>query len=406
MKKLLLSLVAVVMTAISAYAGPALYLRGDISSWGTSLKFTEDNGVYTLNLDKLSGQFKIADASWGSDNFGSNGSKVEVGVPYTTSKGSTTANMSLAGSGVAENVTLTFVYSTGVLTITGKSAENTYDKLYIIGQINTQGWEGDRTDMPLEKVNETTFKGTYNITTSSNYFKIQAGTWTYGPATDASGDISLNVGDKATLNYPAGDKAYTLPSGEYTFTVTLEKGAATGTLEISGKAVYPDQIYLLGDYKLNGTEVHWNPQNGILMNGNNGVYTENVEFVYGTDMAPAAYFSFCTQLGTWETGVGTRYGAAEKDTQIALNGSAALVAGENSFAITPGAYSVTVDLVNMKVSIGETTGVGEIAEENGVADVYTVAGVLVRKGVNAAEATAELPAGLYIVGGKKVLVTK
>ena len=38
------------------------------------------------------------------------------------------------------------------------------------------------------------------------------------------------------------------------------------------------------------------------------------------------------------------------------------------------------------------------------ANVYTISGVLVRKGVNAASATSNLPKGLYIVGGKKVYV--
>ena len=45
-----------------------------------------------------------------------------------------------------------------------------------------------------------------------------------------------------------------------------------------------------------------------------------------------------------------------------------------------------------------------VADKNATVDVYTVSGVQVRKAVKAAAATNGLPAGLYIVGGKKVLV--
>ena len=45
-----------------------------------------------------------------------------------------------------------------------------------------------------------------------------------------------------------------------------------------------------------------------------------------------------------------------------------------------------------------------VVDKNATVDVYTVSGVQVRKAVKAAAATNGLPAGLYIVGGKKVLV--
>lgn len=403
MKKLLLMLVAMIaaMTTVSAQD---LYLRGDVNGWGTTNKFTNDNGTYTLQLDKLEGQFKIADANWGS-NWGGGG-PVPVGKEYQTYSGG--SNMTLEGGVTITEVTVTFVKATAKLTITGKSQANTYEKLYLIGQLNSSSWEADRKDFPLEKVNDNTYKGTYNITTGANYFKIAAGTWTYGPAVDASGDISLNAGDKATINYPAGDKAYTIPAGEYTFVVTLDKDAAMGTLELQGKAVYPDNFYLLGDYELNGVEVHWDPSNGApLKKTGEGVYSDEVKMVYGKDAAPAGYFSFCTQLsstsGDWN--VGSRYGAKEKDAPIALGGSAELTSGENAFAIAPGTYKITVDLVNMKVSIDPATGVAFTTEnENDAVNVYSVTGAMLRKGVEASEATTNLPAGLYIVGNKKVII--
>ena len=52
-----------------------------------------------------------------------------------------------------------------------------------------------------------------------------------------------------------------------------------------------------------------------------------------------------------------------------------------------------------------TTGITEAElNANSAVDVYTISGVKVRKNVKAASATAGLPAGIYVVGGQKVLV--
>ena len=57
--------------------------------------------------------------------------------------------------------------------------------------------------------------------------------------------------------------------------------------------------------------------------------------------------------------------------------------------------------------MGNTTGVKDISidnSDNGPVDVYSVNGQLLRQGVDRNNATQGLPAGVYIVGGKKVLV--
>lgn len=54
---------------------------------------------------------------------------------------------------------------------------------------------------------------------------------------------------------------------------------------------------------------------------------------------------------------------------------------------------------------GEKTGIeGIVAGNSANVSVYNLQGVLVRENVPAAEATAGLPAGLYIAGGRKVVV--
>lgn len=54
---------------------------------------------------------------------------------------------------------------------------------------------------------------------------------------------------------------------------------------------------------------------------------------------------------------------------------------------------------------GEVTGIGNaVLVRNSASDVYTLTGVKVRQNVKGAEALKDLPKGIYIVGGKKVLV--
>ena len=52
------------------------------------------------------------------------------------------------------------------------------------------------------------------------------------------------------------------------------------------------------------------------------------------------------------------------------------------------------NIANVEISAGDNASV----------DVYTVDGVLLKRNVKAAEATHNLPKGIYIVGKKKVLV--
>ena len=52
-----------------------------------------------------------------------------------------------------------------------------------------------------------------------------------------------------------------------------------------------------------------------------------------------------------------------------------------------------------------TSGIGNIvSNKQSSIDVYTLQGVLVRKGVKRDEATQGLPQGVYIMGGEKVIV--
>lgn len=50
------------------------------------------------------------------------------------------------------------------------------------------------------------------------------------------------------------------------------------------------------------------------------------------------------------------------------------------------------------------SGVESVSVENATVSVYSIGGVLLRRNVAAEEAYDGLPAGLYIIGGRKVMV--
>ena len=78
---------------------------------------------------------------------------------------------------------------------------------------------------------------------------------------------------------------------------------------------------------------------------------------------------------------------------------------DNIIAVEP---NELVHFINdLTVEVGTTTGVKDINVDsvaNGPVDVYNMNGQLLRHNVERSEATQGLPQGIYIVGGKKVIV--
>ena len=72
MKKYLLGFL-LILIATPLFAGSGVYLRGDINGWNANSKWEMEetgNGIYVLYNRTLSGEFKIADDSWGTINYG------------------------------------------------------------------------------------------------------------------------------------------------------------------------------------------------------------------------------------------------------------------------------------------------------------------------------------------------
>ena len=139
MRKMLMSAILATMTAVTMNADyPTLYLRGELTDDGWSahddLRFENNEGVYTLHLDELHGQFKIADAGWddattfGADAAGDGEVKVVAPGSYTMTR----PGKNFGCDGTLTDVTLRFVYREGAdltLEITGNGGHHGDDRL-------------------------------------------------------------------------------------------------------------------------------------------------------------------------------------------------------------------------------------------------------------------------------------
>lgn len=112
-------------------AGKDLYLAGTINRWNSSApeyKFTQGNdGIYTLDLKSLSGDFKIVTSDW-EYQFGCV-STIEYGVEYPCIRDNSGSNISLVES-VGADITIIFNVGKMTLEIIGMPT------LYLVGDFN------------------------------------------------------------------------------------------------------------------------------------------------------------------------------------------------------------------------------------------------------------------------------
>lgn len=128
MKKFTLALATLALSVASMSAAD-YYLVGGFNNWTTSdpaAKFTEtaQAGVYELKYEgTLTSGFKVNDGTWNNPdiNFGSNGSNLVVGEPYSYQAGGSTGNI-LMSENVA-NPTVTLNLNVGTLLVQGEQQE-------------------------------------------------------------------------------------------------------------------------------------------------------------------------------------------------------------------------------------------------------------------------------------------
>ena len=202
---------------------------------------------------------------------------------------------------------------------------------------------------------------------------------------EVDGDTTLNISAAGYATFTS-DKNYIIPAG-------VEGGIVT----VEGTTANVNYVYTEGDIVPAGT--------GLLMKGAQGEYkykmyatTEEAKEVYADNLnllKGASTNNTITAPGhllyifaNGESGLGFywQYGSDNGQRVKNMKGKAYLQVPTNSA------------VKGFRLNLGDTTGITAVETTNGNAPVYTLSGVRVNGSLN------NLPAGIYIVGGKKVYV--
>lgn len=200
------------------YAGgndPAvsLYLRGAFAgaSWPAleQYRFTCSNGVYTLKVSEITGDFKIADADWSEGhNYGAaaSGDKVALDTPYKLLSGSA---FNCSTDGTYTNVTFSFVPETSTLTIISEGGGEPIvpgdpepeTDIYLRGEVN--GWGATDSYRFTKRAD-----GIYTLTIPSllGAFKIAGPEWNVGNVDFGSGSV-IAADTPVTLTYQGANSS-------------------------------------------------------------------------------------------------------------------------------------------------------------------------------------------------------
>ena len=257
------------------FVASGIYLRGEVNSWGavTDWEFSnEGNGTYVLYDKTLSGAFKVADSGWTSAcNYGSNGTSVQMGVPYSLVLG-TNDNISCGGNSfMCKRIVLTINNGAATLLLESDDDDTGLTAVYVIGDNN--GWNYMDASGKLDLVEGKTFKGQVTMPAVGDgysHWRIyqrlgMGGVW--GAENDLTGDNT-----SGTLVKGATGRVSTAP-GTYDVTFNLETGAYSLTLAASTPTTMtlqpadvvlvpelPEQVKVLS---LNNSLIYYNDQDAV-----------------------------------------------------------------------------------------------------------------------------------------------
>ena len=267
--------------------------------------------------------------------------------------------------------------------------------LYVVGQVNGNGWNPSNAIEMVNDGDDDTFTlANAQITDSGNgygYFSFMAilGTsadsfpangYRIGAAedgTDAVLDQFVDMGGFGTTG------AFKVEPGYYNITVVLSAGEHGKLKLTAGQAPEPivDDVYIIGDVN----EIGWSATEGVKMTYNEGIYTANITTQNQGDLG-IAYFGFTKKLADvesetpWVDIEPYRFGPVSEGAFVMteeLLGQECSLATDGSFesiAIPEGTWTVTVDLVNNKFTINGTWPTDTVIPEP-EGDVYIIGDV-------------------------------
>ena len=257
------------------FVASGIYLRGEVNSWGavSDWEFSDEGGgTYVLYDKTLSGAFKVADSGWSSAcNYGSNGTSVQMGVPYSLVLG-TNDNISSGGNTYyCARIILTINDGAATLLLESDDDDTGLTSVYVIGDNN--GWNYMDASGQLQLVEGKTFKGQVTMPAVGDgysHWRIyqrlgMGGVW--GAESDLTGDNTsgtLVKGATGKVSTAPGtyDVTFDLATGEY----LLELAASTPTTmtlqpaEVVLVPELPEQVKVLS---LNNSLIYYNDQDAV-----------------------------------------------------------------------------------------------------------------------------------------------
>ena len=260
------------------FVASGIYLRGEVNSWGavTDWEFSDEgNGTYVLYDKTLSGQFKVADSGWTSAcNYGSNGTSVQMGVPYSLVLG-TNDNISCGGNSyVCKRIVLTINNGAATLLLESDDDDTGLTSVYVIGDNN--GWNYMDTSGELKIDHDKVFTGQVTMPAVGDgysHWRIyqrlgMGGVW--GAESDLTGNHTsgtLVKGAEGKVSTAPGtyDMTFDLATGEYSL-VLAASTPTTMTLQPADVVLVPELPEQVKVLSLNNSLIYYNDQD-VVFNG-------------------------------------------------------------------------------------------------------------------------------------------
>ena len=257
------------------FVASGIYLRGEVNSWGavTDWEFSDEgNGTYVLYDKALSGQFKVADSGWTSAcNYGSNGTSIQMGVPYSLVLG-TNDNISCGGlSFVCKRIVLTINNGEATLLLESDDDETGLTSVYVIGDNN--GWNYMDASGELTLDHDKVFTGQVTMPAVGDgysHWRIyqrlgMGGVW--GAESDLTGDNTsgtLIKGATGKVSTAPGtyDVTFDLTTGEYTLVLSAST-PTTMTLQPADVVLVPELPEQVKVLSLNNSLIYYNDQDAV-----------------------------------------------------------------------------------------------------------------------------------------------
>lgn len=419
---LLFAFVITVVMNIAAQSDFDYYI--DFNHTHERIYFQYVDGKYVADVEKISSDFKIYSSQYvsgasGQDKYIFGGADGQGGITPNSEKklSNPGSNLSIEGGGIIYGTTFIFDPVAMTLKIEGGSTIPTAPGLEL-DIVSTEGTSPETGELTFALE----YFGPGTSTVPSEY--VVTAYYTDYHGNSAQKELTLTKDDMFSTYYRSNTM-----QGTFYFTdlkpstvnhIALKAVADAEGKEISTTGITPITTpalpILIG--QIAGHE--WQPDYGI-----NGIqFTEIPDgktYYYEVDLAGDGEFSFVTKLGTTSTDWTTvdqnvRYApptsrvAAPEKTWMPYStftgGTSNAWYPEN---FTPGTYIVEFDYTTKSIAVVKgdiPTGVADVAVDTAPrsVSVYTLSGTMLRHDVSPADAVTGLPAGIYIVGDKKIAV--